>query len=88
MYNRLFLSFWFFFEKRKKEIYLNKISMFFVFQMATISTPITQEKVNKAKISIENFYANLINQHEEREERLEENLYKISFFLKKQEKFV
>lgn len=80
MYNRLFLSFWFFFEKRKKEIYLNKISMFFVFQMATISTPITQEKVNKAKISIENFYANLINQHEEREERLEDNLYKIFFF--------
>ncbi|CAF2526752.1 unnamed protein product [Rotaria sp. Silwood2] len=32
-------------------------------------TPITQEKVNKAKMSIENFYANLINQYEEREER-------------------
>jgi serine/threonine kinase 38 len=35
--------------------------------MAT--TPITQEKVHKAKMSIENFYANLINQYEEREER-------------------
>ena len=35
--------------------------------MAT--TPITQEKVHKAKLSIENFYANLINQYEEREER-------------------
>ena len=33
------------------------------------NTPITQEKVNKAKMSIENFYANLINQYEEREER-------------------
>ena len=34
-------------------------------------TPIThtQEKVHKAKMSIENFYANLVNQHEEREER-------------------
>jgi len=44
----------------------------FCFQMATIPpthTPITQEKVNKAKMSIENFYANLINQYEEREER-------------------
>lgn len=37
------------------------------FQMAT--TPITQEKVHKAKLSIENFYANLITQYEEREER-------------------
>ncbi|CAF4407706.1 unnamed protein product, partial [Adineta steineri] len=35
--------------------------------MAT--TPITKEKVHKAKMSIENFYANLINQYEEREER-------------------
>jgi hypothetical protein len=35
--------------------------------MAT--TPITQEKVHKAKMSIENFYANLVNQYEEREER-------------------
>lgn len=35
--------------------------------MAT--TPITQEKVHKAKMSIESFYANLINQYEEREER-------------------
>jgi pyruvate-formate lyase len=33
------------------------------------ATPITQEKVHKAKMSIENFYANLINQYEEREER-------------------
>jgi hypothetical protein len=32
-------------------------------------TPITQEKVKKAKMSIENFYANLINQHQELEER-------------------
>ena len=38
--------------------------------MAT-TTPITQDKVHKAKMSIENFYANLINQYEEREERLE-----------------
>ncbi len=42
----------------------------FCFQMAT-TTPITQDKVHKAKMSIENFYANLINQYEEREERLE-----------------
>ncbi len=39
----------------------------FCFQMAV--PPITQEKVNRAKMSIENFYANLINQYEEREER-------------------
>lgn len=69
MYNRLFLSFWFL-KERKKRIYLNKIIMniykyMFCFQMAAF----TQEKVNKAKMSIENFYANLINQHEEREER-------------------
>jgi hypothetical protein len=38
-------------------------------EKSSIQTPITQEKVNKAKMSIENFYANLINQYEEREER-------------------
>ncbi|CAF0811170.1 unnamed protein product [Didymodactylos carnosus] len=31
--------------------------------------PVTLEKVNKAKMTIENFYTNLINQYEEREER-------------------
>ena len=47
-------------------------NIYVCFQMATPSsthTPITQEKVHKAKMSIENFYANLINQYEEREER-------------------
>lgn len=33
------------------------------------ATLITQEKVKKAKMSIENFYANLVNQHQEREQR-------------------
>jgi hypothetical protein len=37
--------------------------------MSNASPTHTQEKVKKAKMSIENFYANLINQHEEREER-------------------
>lgn len=43
------------------------VFVFLSFQMAR--TPITQEKVHKAKLSIENFYANLVNQYEEREER-------------------
>lgn len=42
---------------------------FFLFQMAMTPITHTQEKVHKAKMSIENFYANLVNQHEEREER-------------------
>jgi hypothetical protein len=44
----------------------------FCFQMATAPSTnslITQEKVKKAKMSIENFYVNLNHQHEEREER-------------------
>ena len=36
---------------------------------ASIHTTNTQEKVNKAKMQIENFYANLVNQYEEREDR-------------------
>ncbi len=57
-----------FFEEQKINLVYNNISILFCFfQMAT--TPITQEKVHKAKMSIENFYANLINQYEEREER-------------------
>ncbi len=57
-----------FFWRTKINLVYNNIYIIFVFQMAT--TPITQEKVHKAKMSIENFYANLINQYEEREERL------------------
>ena len=49
----------------------NKLSVC-ALQMAT-SLPLTQEKVHRAKMSIENFYANLINQYEEREERYDDD---------------
>lgn len=41
------------------------------FQMATSSvySSATLEKVNKAKMSIESYYDNLVHQYEEREER-------------------
>ena len=44
-------------------------SPFLLCALQMASKPITQEKVHRAKMSIENFYANLINQYEEREER-------------------
>ena len=48
--------------------------------MATTYKPITHEKVHRAKMSIENFYSNLINQYQEREERLEITLVLFLFF--------
>ena len=57
----------FFWKKNETIIDLVNDDILFYFQMA--ATPITKEKVHKAKMSIENFYANLVNQYEEREER-------------------
>ncbi len=48
-------------------------------KMATESIQIsshTVDKVNKAKVTLENFYSNLISQHEEREHRLISNYEK------------
>lgn len=67
-----FVSCVLFFQRRKIRFDLLFISGLFqwIFQMSNAAfTPITHEKVHRAKMSIENFYANLINQYEEREER-------------------